>query len=105
MAKFSGKIGYIKTEKTAPGVWSDNVVIEKTYYGDVLKNVRRWESGQNVNDDLSIKNTISIVADSFAYENIGYMKYVYWMGNKWKIVDVEVEHPRLTLTLGGIYNG
>jgi hypothetical protein len=33
------------------------------------------------------------------------MRYVEFMGTKWKITNIEVQYPRLTLSIGGEYNG
>ena len=103
MAKFYGVIGYAIQEETAPGVWSDTVV-ERKYRGDVLQNQNRWQSSDKVNDDFVIDNKLSIISDPFAYENIQYIKYVQWMGVKWKVKKVEIMRPRLILTIGGVYN-
>lgn len=102
MAKFFGPIGYAETTETAPGVWSPSIS-ERNYFGDVIKNTRRWQQGEKVNDDLLVNNIISIVADPFANENIQTMRYVKWMGVAWKITNVEIQRPRLILTLGGVY--
>lgn len=104
MAKFYGVIGYVQSTETSPGVWSD-VPIEKNYYGDVLKETRRWQASENLNDNLTVSNKISIVADAYAYENFHAMRYIKWMGAFWKLTDVDVQRPRLILTLGGVYNG
>ncbi len=104
MAKFYGAIGYITTVETKPGVWEEQIT-ERSYYGDVTRNTRRWSDSSNLNDNLNIANTISIVADPFAYENFHSMKYVEFMGAKWKVSNVEVQYPRLILTVGGVYNG
>lgn len=105
MAKFYGAIGYVEAcEEASSGVWKDYVQ-EKSYYGDVIRNTRRWENGEGVNDDLNINNTISIVADAYANAHFFAMKYVRWMGAVWKITNIEVQRPRLLLTIGGVYNG
>lgn len=104
MAKFYGKIGYGVTSEIRPGVW-DETITERFYYGDVNKLSRRLESSDKVIDDITISNEISILADPFAYENFHTMKYVEYMGAKWKINKVEVRFPRLTLVTGGVYNG
>lgn len=104
MAKFYGNIGYAVTTETVPGVWSDEVTL-RPYRGDVLRNSRRWESADKVNDNLIVNNQISIIADPFAYENFASIKFVEWMKSKWKVTNVEVQRPRLILTIGGIYNG
>lgn len=103
--KFYGKIGYTQgTVQSAPGVSVDNI-IEISYYGDVIRNSRQMLDGQKVNDDLSVNNSISIVADAYAIENFFAMRYVQWMGILWIVSTVEVQSPRLLLTLGGVYNG
>ena len=104
MAKFYGTIGYAITEETKPGVWEPNVT-ERNYYGELIRNFRKLESSGHLNDNINVVNEISIVADPFAYENFHSMLYVTYMGAKWKITNVEVQHPRLILTLGGVYNG
>lgn len=103
MAKFYGIIGYGETVEERPGV---HVVKEtrRPYFGDVTRNTRRYESSNQANDNLNISNTISIVADPFAYENFHSMRYVEFMGAKWKVTSVEVQYPRLILTVGGVYN-
>ena len=103
MAKFYGVIRFSETKETVPGVWEE-IVTDRNYYGDVIRNVRKYQAGSGVNDDLNINNEISIVADPFAYENFHSMKYVVFMGAKWKITSVEVQYPRLILTIGGVYN-
>lgn len=103
MAKFYGNIGYVITAENVPGVWEE-VAITKPYYGDVIKNTSRWQTTENLNDDITISNQISILADPFAYENFRHMKFVEWMGASWRINSVEVQRPRLILSLGGVYN-
>lgn len=103
MARYSGKIGFSITAETVPGVWSEEIV-EKHYYGEIIRNARRWESGEGVNDNFVISNQISILADPFACENFAFMKYITFMNAKWKISNIEVTYPRLTITLGGLYN-
>ena len=105
MAKYSGKVGYGPTSvETKPGVWVE-VIVERDYVGDILRNTRRLQSGESVNDDLSVNNMISIVADPYANENFFAIRYVQWMGTLWKVTEVEVQSPRLLLRLGGKYNG
>ena len=104
MAKFYGAIGYAVTEETKPGVWTEKIV-EHVYYGDLTRNTRRLQSADQLNDNIDVANEISIVADPFANENFHSMRYVECMGAKWKVTSVEVQYPRLILTLGGVYNG
>lgn len=103
MARFCGTVGYAITEETRPGIWEEQIV-ERTYRGDVIKNNSSRVSGEGLNDDIQISSDISIMADAFAYQNFAYIKYVDFMGAKWKVTSVTPERPRITLTLGGIYN-
>lgn len=104
MAKFFGVIGFVETSETSPGVYEEQTV-EKKYYGDLVRNNRRLQAGESINDNINISNQISIIADPYANQNIYNMRYAVFRGAKWKITDVEVQYPRLTLSLGGIYNG
>lgn len=104
MGKFYGAVGYAETTETSPGVWTETIT-ERKYYGDVTRMSRRLENGEHLNSNVTVNNLISIVADGFAYENILAMRYVEWLGTRWKITDVEVQRPRLVLTIGGVYNG
>ncbi|MFA7206899.1 MAG: hypothetical protein WC102_11280 [Saccharofermentanales bacterium] len=104
MAKFYGVIGYAETVETKPGVWKEQIT-EKMYYGDLVRNIRKLQTIDQLNDDINVANEISIVADPFANENFHSMRYVEFMGAKWKIANVEVQYPRLILSVGGVYNG
>lgn len=109
MGRFFGSIGFVRTEETDPenhpGVW-EPILTEREYYGDTIRNTHRWDqNGSGVNDNLVLNNTISIVADSYANRNMGAMKYVRWRGERWQITNIEVQRPRLILTIGGLYNG
>ena len=105
--KFFGKVGFIIHEETAPGVWTEKVT-EGEYYGDVNRVSKRFESSTDkLNEDLNVNNEISIVADAFATQNFQQIRYVEWMGVKWEVpsVTLDPDRPRLTLTVGGVYNG
>ena len=105
MARYYGIIGYAEQIETSPGVWDDSVS-ERVYSGDVIRNSSRWSANQSsINDNLDISNQLSIVADPFAEMNFHKIKYAEFMGAKWKVINVEVQRPRLILTLGGEYNG
>jgi hypothetical protein len=104
MARFYGGVGYAETKETSSGVYTDNI-IERNHSGEVIRDSRHWQSGENQNDDLRLSNKISILADAFAYQNFQNIKYVNWMGTSWKVVEIDVQRPRLMLTLGGVYNG
>lgn len=104
MAKFYGEIGYGETVETAPGVWED-VITERKYYGDVVRNLRKLREGEYLNNDLSVSNSISIVADAYANDHFFAIRYIRWAGALWTAQDVEVQSPRLLIRLGGVYNG
>jgi hypothetical protein len=104
MARFSGRVGYGESVEESPGVWVDNIV-EKTYFGDVIQNIRSLKPGENLNDDLNVQNSISIVADAYANDHFFAIRYVEWAGALWKVSSVEVQSPRLILKLGEVYNG
>lgn len=104
MAKYYGVIGYAETVETAPGVWKEQVT-ERYYYGDLIKNTRRFQTTDKLTDDINILNELSILADPYAINNFHMIRYAEFMGAKWKVSSVEVQFPRLILTLGGVYNG
>ena len=104
MAKFKGAIGYVSQVETAPGVWED-LATEKNYRGDVVLSQQRWQSSEQLNDNLNLDNSISIVADNYAYVNLGYIKYIVWHGQKWKVQSLAINRPRIVLQIGGLYNG
>ena len=103
MAKFYGVVGYAEMTETVPGVWSEQIT-ERTYYGDVVRNLRRLQTTSHLNDDVNISNEISILSDPYANQNFHAIRYVEHMGTKWKVSNVEVKYPRLILSLGGVYN-
>ena len=103
MAKFHGVVGYAELVEVSKGVWSEEIT-QKDSSGDILRNTTRVQSSSGVNDNVTINNQISIIANPYATEHMFAMRYVEWMGVKWKITNVEVKPPRLILTIGGVYN-
>jgi len=104
MAKWFGKIGYAVTKETSAGIW-ENAITERSYYGDLTTDYRQRQNSGAVNDNLVLANVLSILADPFAVENCSNMAYAELMGTKWKISKVEVQYPRLLLSLGEVWNG
>ena len=103
MAKFFGAIGFADTIEVNPGVYIDRIT-ERNYYGELIRNTNRWTtSSESVNDNLNINNQVSIISDPYAVNNFHSMKYIEFMGSKWKITSAEVSYPRLILTIGGLY--
>lgn len=106
MAKFYGEVGYGESVETPPGsgVWVDSITVRKCY-GDVIRNARSLQSGEVLNNDITVSNSISIVADAYARDHFFAIRYVSWMGALWTVTEVEVQSPRLVFRLGGVYNG
>lgn len=104
MAKWYGKIGYADNVEVEPGLREDSIV-EKSYFGDLTRNTRKLQTSGDINDNLNIANELSIVADPYAVQNFYKMRYVEFNRAKWKITDVEVQYPRLILSIGGLWNG
>lgn len=104
MAKWCGVIGFAEKVEKNPGVWVEEVV-PHLYYGDLTRNTRRLQPTDQLNDNINIANELSILADPYANQNFHAMRYAEFMGTKWKIETVEVQYPRLILSLGGVWNG
>lgn len=104
MAKWYGKIGYSETVETDPGVWEEQIA-ERSYFGDSIRNTRLLQNSGGVNDNVNVGNQISIVADPYAINHIYAIRYVEFQDHNWKVTNVEVQYPRLILTIGGLYNG
>lgn len=104
MAKWHGQIGFAETVEVEPGIWDDKIV-EHPYIGELNRNSRNLQTSTNVNDNINISNQISIVADPYAREHFFNIRYATFSGAKWKVTNVDVQYPRLILSLGGVYNG
>lgn len=104
MARYFGKVGFGTSAEPVNGVWEDTIV-EREYYGDVIRNTRNLQTGDQVNNDLTVGNSISVVADAYAVDHFFAIRYLEWAGTLWIVENVEVQSPRLILRLGGVYNG
>jgi len=106
MARFHGEVGYGEAVENPPdsGIWLDRID-EFPYFGDVIRNTRKLDSGESINDNISVGNSISIVADQYAIEHFFKIKYLRWAGVLWTVTSDEVKSPRLILSLGSVYNG
>lgn len=101
MAKWYGAIGFAETVETEPGVWEEQIT-KRNYYGELIRNTRRLQSTEHLNDDITISNEISIVADPYAMSHFHSIRFAEFTGIAWKVTNVEVQFPRLVLTLGGL---
>ena len=106
MARFFGEVGYANSVENpvGSGIWKD-VITEYSYYGDVIRNTRKLDSGENLNADISVSNSISVLVDQYAVEHFLRIRYIRWAGTLWTVDNVEVQSPRLILRLGSVYNG
>lgn len=102
MAKFYGKIGFESEEETRPGIWEG--FVERYYRGDLRKVMDRVQEKGQVNSDITLSNTLSVLADNFMLTHFSDIRYIEYIGIKWAVNSVEVDPPRLTLHIGGIYN-
>lgn len=104
MTKFYGDVGFVETTQTSSGIW-EPVCTPRKYFGDIVRNQRRYQdNAQGVNDNLNISIEVSILGDDYAYDNYGNIRWVEFRGVKWKVTWINLEYPRITLTLSGIYN-
>lgn len=106
MTRFYGEVGYGNSVEAPPGsgVWVDEIT-EYAYTGNVIRNTRNMDPGDKVNNDISVSNSISVIADEYAIQHFFNIRYVKWAGARWTVTNVEVQSPRLILSLGSVYNG
>ena len=104
MAKFHGSIGFVRTEETTPGIFTE-VKTERPYIGDLIRDNRRLQEDGQVNPNVVVNNRISILADAYADENLSHIRYVVWKGVSWSVSSLEIDYPRVILSIRGVYNG
>lgn len=105
MARFHGAVGFrIPVDNQETGITED-LVVERTYFGKVLEHTRRWQTSDMVTSDLTLGNQIAITANDYAFNHASAISYVRYMGGLWSVTSVRVKGPELVLTLGGVYNG
>lgn len=102
MARYYGNIGFAIQVEDEPGIWVDKIVT-RPYKGDVLRNGRRYDNSENINDNFTITNQFSIISDAFLYSHVPAMRYLEYLGSKFKIVSADIERPRVTISVGGVY--
>ena len=106
MGVFYGPIGFVTVSENPPdsGIWEE-IPEERMYRGEIVRNSRKWESTDQVNKNLNISNTISIIIDPYLSNNINTIRYIKWLNSYWEITSIDVEYPRMVLSIGGVYNG
>lgn len=103
--KYYGKIGFWNDDaEIRPGVYNPSIE-EKSYTGDILRNTQRWNSASQQNDNIAVSNRISVVADVYLNNNLSSVRYITYMGSRWKVNSIEVNYPRVIFEIGGVYNG
>lgn len=104
MAKYAGLVGYVTQEETVPGVWSP---VEKTVMmkGDVIRQSSSLQNDGKVNSDITLSHRVSLIGDAYAFGNYYDIKWIELHGRKWEVSSVELQRPRLILSVGGVYNG
>lgn len=102
MAKWYGQIGFAETRETDLDEWTE-VIVERPYPGDILSNSRSMPSGSEINNDITISNKISFITDPYARENFHNIRYATFMGTRWRVTSIDVQYPRLNITLGGVW--
>lgn len=104
MDKFIGMIGFVSNVEIEDGITEDEVT-ERKYRGDILKNNQRFNTTNTTSGEIKISNRFSIIADSYAFDHIADIRYLTWRGNRWIVEYIDIEYPRLVMSIGGLYNG
>lgn len=104
MARFYGGIGFAEAVETKPGVWREDQIVERQYCGTIVRNTVRWGTGSEVNEELRLDQGVSVIMDPYFEDHLQSMRYVNWLGKKWKITSIQIDRPRVTLQLGSEYH-
>lgn len=105
MSKWHGIIGFSTQERSSdhPSVVK-NKLVEKPYYGEMDAYAKRWQNGTGTIDDLNVTAQLSVIMDQYLTQHIGEISYISWYGQKWKVTSVQPGHPRMIISIGGVYN-
>lgn len=117
MAKYYGKIGFCVTAESAPGVWAEDEIEERNYYGELTRNTRRLQGreyqtsyskvlnpGQMINLPEGYYNGNRIMANS---RNIGTVTFhLPEKNDKYENVTLttDVGHTILGMATGRVIN-
>lgn len=104
MAKFAGLVGYVTQEESTPGVWSQ-VENPKRMKGDIIRQSSSTQNGDKINSDVSLSHRVSLIGDAHAFDNYFNIKWIEVHGHKWEVDSVEIQRPRIIVSLGGPWNG
>lgn len=103
MARYYGKLGFAHQTKVK-GVVKD-VIEEKTYKGLITRDYRSNIGAQAINDTITLSNIVSLVVDPYLEQNLTNLRYATFIGSKWKVNSIDINYPRVSLTLGSVYHG
>lgn len=73
--------------------------------GDIIKQSSTVQNGDKVNSDVTLNHRVSLLGDAYAFDKYFNLKWIEVDGRKWEISSVEVQRPRLIVSLGGLWNG
>lgn len=101
--RYHGNIGFATTVETAPSVYSE-VIVPRSYSGDLIRSYRKIDNSAVINSSVTISNELSIVADKYAYDHISDIRYAEFSNQKWNVISIDIQPPRMILTIGSVYN-
>ncbi len=104
MAKYAGLVCYVTQEEKVPGVWTplENPVLMK---GDIIRQSSNYQDNGKINSDISLNHRVSLVGDAYAFDNYYNIKWIMLDGRKWEVTSVEIQRPRIIVSIGGLWNG
>lgn len=101
--RYSGVVGFIEKEiETEPGVFTTGYR-EHHVTGTLLSSSQNNRNNSSINNELSISNRLSIVADRYTYQNMRNIRYVSFMGETYYVTSITELRPRLTLEMGDVF--
>jgi hypothetical protein len=104
MTKYAGLVGYVTQEETVPGVWS-SVETPLIMKGDIIRETSSSQDDGKVNSNISLNHRVSLIGGAYSFKNYYFMKWIEIDGRKWEISSIEIQRPRIIVTLGGLWNG
>ena len=104
MARFSGAVGFGEPIEIDEGVY-DVKVTERQAFGDVVRSYRNNQDIGKVNSNINFDMAGSVVADDYLKKHLDLAVYVRWGTLYLAVTSVEMNHPRIILTMGGVWHG
>lgn len=104
MAKYAGLVGYVSLVESPPGVWNQ-VSNPKRMRGDIIRQSSSNQNGDKVNSDITLNHRVSLIGDAYSLGNYSDIKWIEIDGKKWEVNSIEIQRPRIIVTLGGVWNG